>query len=141
MRAQGHSRDNVHVGGDSLMRSKPVQWLVAGALLFACAVPGWAQPDLIGDEFRVNQYGKGRPLKPMAAFGPSGNSLIVWEHDNLGIAGRFFDRDGVPASAELLLVANANLPTIPARGEVTLRKDPALLYLPNGEFLLVWTEE
>ncbi|HYN20402.1 MAG TPA: hypothetical protein VE078_05550 [Thermoanaerobaculia bacterium] len=123
------------------MRSKPVQWLVAGALLFACAVPGWAQPDLIGDEFRVNQYGKGRPLKPMAAFGPSGNSLIVWEHDNLGIAGRFFDRNGVPTSAELLLVANANLPTIPARGEVTLRKDPALLYLPNGEFLLVWTEE
>jgi len=123
------------------MRSKPVQWLVAGALLLACAVPVWAQPDLIGEEFRVNQNGKGRPLKPMAAFGPSGSSLIVWEHDNLGIAGRFFDPNGVPTSAELLLVANANLPTIPARGEVTLRKDPALLYLPNGELLLVWTEE
>jgi hypothetical protein len=114
---------------------------LAAALFFTCSIPGWAQPDLVGEEFRVNQNDEGRPINPIAAFSPAGNALIVWEHEPRGIVGRFFDRNGVPSSAELVLVANQNLPTIPARGEVLIRKDPALLYLPNGELLLFWTEQ
>ena len=44
-------------------------------------------------------------------------------------------------SAEITLVANRQLPTIPARGEVLLRKHPAVVFLPGGDFLLFWTEE
>ena len=31
------------------MRSKPVQWLMAAALISMIAAPGWAQPELVGE--------------------------------------------------------------------------------------------
>jgi hypothetical protein len=122
------------------MRSKPV-WLLAAALLLVCALPGWADPKPVGEEFRVNQTATPRQLKPQVAFGPSGNSLVVWENQISGIMGRAYDRNGKPVTGEMLLVANKNLPTIPASGEVLVRKEPALVILPNSEFLVFWTEE
>lgn len=123
------------------MRSKPVQWLLAIALLFTVSVPGWAQPELVGEEFQVNQNHNPRQLNPQVAFGPSGNALVVWENDRHGILGRTYDRQGNATSVELVLVANKNLPAIPGRGEVLVRKEPSLIFLPNGEFLVFWTEE
>jgi hypothetical protein len=122
------------------MRSKPFQWLAATALLLTCSVPGWAQPELVGEEFQVNQNKTSRQLQPVAVFGASGKAVIVWENDIHGILGRFYDRNGA-ASGELTLVANRNLPGIPAKGEVLVRKDPSVVSLPNGELLVFWTEE
>lgn len=122
------------------MRSKPVQWLMAAALLSTIALPGWAQPELVGGEIKVNQNGDARPVKPQVAFGPSGSSRIVWENEMAGILSRAYDRTGKP-TAETVLVANDYLPGIPARGNINVRRDPVLIYLPGGEFLLFWTEE
>lgn len=122
------------------MRSKPFQWIAATALLLTCSVPGWAQPELVGEEFQVNQNKTSRQLQPVAAFSPSGKAVIVWENDIHGILGRFYDGNGA-ASGELTLVANRNLPGIPAKGEVLVRKDPSVVSLPNGELLVFWTEE
>src|SRR4026208_287602 len=105
------------------------------------AVAAWAQPALVGHEFRVNQSRESQQLTPVAAFGPADNCLIVWESDIKGILGRFYAANGRPASAEITLVANRQRRTIPGRGEVLLRKHPAVVYLPGGEFLLFWTEE
>ena len=79
------------------MRSKPVQWLMAAALLSTIAIPGWAQPELVGGEFKVNQNDS-RQLSPQVASSPSGNSLIVWQNDLHGIQGRAFDRNGNPTT-------------------------------------------
>lgn len=122
------------------MRSKPFQWLAASALLLTCSVPGWAQPELVGEEFQVNQNTTSRQLQPVATFQASGKAVIVWENDIHGILGRFYDRNGA-ASGEITLVANKNLPGIPAKGEVLVRKDPSVVQLPNGELLIFWTEE
>jgi len=105
------------------------------------AIAAWAQPALVGHEFRVNQSRESLQLTPVAAFGPADNCLIVWESDIKGILGRFYASNGRPASAEITLVADRQLPTIPGRGEVLLRKHPAVVFLPGGEFLLFWTEE
>lgn len=122
------------------MRSRPFQGLAAAALLLACSVPGWAQPELVGEEFQVNQNKTSRQLQPVATFHASGKAAIVWENDIHGLLGRFYDRNGA-LTGELTLVANRNLPGIPAKGEVLVRKDPAVVQLPNGELLLFWTEE
>lgn len=122
------------------MRSRPFQWLSATALLLACSVPVWAQPDLVGDEFKVNENTTSRQLQPVASFHASGKSVIVWENDIHGILGRFYDRNGA-VTGEITLVANKNLPGIPAKGEVLVRKDPSVVQLPNGELLVFWTEE
>jgi hypothetical protein len=122
------------------MRSKPFQWLAVAVLLLTWSVPGWAQPELVGEEFQVNQNTKSQQLQPVASFSPSGKAVIVWENDIHGILGRFYDSNGA-ASGELTLVANKNLPGIPAKGEVLVRKDSAVVQLPNGEFLIFWTEE
>ncbi len=104
------------------------------------AIAASAQPALVGHEFRVNQSRESQQLAPLAAFGSSDNCLIVWESDIKGILGRFYAASGKPASAEITLVANQQVP-IPSRGEVLLRKHPAVVFLPGGEFLLFWTEE
>ncbi len=122
------------------MRSKPVQWLMAAALLSTIAIPGWAQAELVGGEFQVNQNNIPRQLSPQVASSPSGNSLIVWENDRFGVLGRAFDRNGNPTTPELVLAGN-DLPGIPSIGKVMVRKEPALAYLPGGEFLVLWTEE
>lgn len=122
------------------MRFKNFPWLAAAALLVVSSIPGWAQPELVGGEFKVNQNRMSRQLQPVIAFNPAGQSLIVWENDVRGILGRFYDRNGAPLSGELTLVASQQV-QIPSMGEVMVRKEPALVYLPNGEFLLFWTEE
>jgi hypothetical protein len=94
----------------------------------------------VGEEFQVNQNTASRQLQPVASFHASGKAVIVWENDIHGILGRFYDRNGA-ASSEMTLVANKNLPGIPAKGEVLVRKDPAVVQLPGGEFLVFWTEE
>jgi len=121
------------------MRTKPGLWLTALALL--TAVPLLGQPRPVGTEFRVNGNVDSKQRNPAAAFNAAGTGLVVWENDKNGLRGRFYGRDGAPASDELALVANQKLPGVPAQGIEVMRKDPAVAFLPSGEFLLAWTEE
>jgi len=123
------------------MRSKPMLWLTAPALLLATAVPMLAQPRPVGNEFRVNSITVSKQRNPTAAYNSHGAALVVWENDKNGLRGRFFASDGSPLTGEVGLVANQKLTSIPSQGPETIRKDPAVAFLPSGEFLLAWTEE
>jgi hypothetical protein len=121
------------------MRTKPWLWLTALALL--AAVPVLGQPRPLGTEFRVNGNSESKQRNPVAAFSAAGTALVVWENEQSGLRGRFYGQDGVPATGELALVANQKLQSLPARGVEVVRTDPAVAFLPSGEFLLAWTEE
>jgi hypothetical protein len=121
------------------MRFKAGLSLTALALL--AAVPLLGEPRPLGTEFRVNGNVESKQRNPAAAFNAGGGSLVVWENDRNGLRGRFYGRDGAPLSGELALVANQKLPGVPANGVEVMRKDPAVAFLPGGEFLLAWTEE
>jgi hypothetical protein len=120
---------------------KPLLWLTALALLPATAAPMLGQPRPLGDEFRVNGNVESQQHNPAAAFNAGGSALVVWENDKNGLRGRFYRPDGSAATGELGLVANQKLSSIPAEGTEVIRKDPAVAFLPSGEFLLAWTEE
>lgn len=124
------------------MRSKPSLWLTAATLaVLSAAAPAWSAPRTVGDDIRVNTNSESKQRNPVAAFHPSGRYLVVWENDKNGLRGRYFNRDGSPLSAEMGLVANQVLTTVPSEGDIIVRKDPALALLPSGEFFLFWTEE
>lgn len=123
------------------MRSKPWLWLAALALLPATVAPVFGEPRPVGSEFRVNGNISSKQRNPVAAYNVAGGTLVVWENDQVGLRGRFLDLNGVPMGVELTLVANQKLNGLPAQGIEVMRKDPALAFLPSGEFLLAWTEE
>ncbi|HVT57020.1 MAG TPA: hypothetical protein VHR45_01355 [Thermoanaerobaculia bacterium] len=112
-------------------------------LLSLSALPSSAGqgPQLVGSEFRVNLNTESQQRNPVAAWNPAGGALVVWENDHNGLRGRLFGADGTSQSDELELVANQVLPSIPGDGPVTTRRDPAVAFLPSGDFLLVWAEE
>lgn len=123
------------------MRSKSRLWLIALALLPAISAPVWGAARPVGAEFRVNGNTESKQRNPAAAYNAAGTALVVWENDKLGLRGRFYGADGSALGTELALVANQVLPGVPAVGEVKTRKDPAVAFLPSGEFLVAWTEE
>jgi hypothetical protein len=123
------------------MRTKPLLWLTALALLPVATAPLLGQPRPVGSEFRVNANSESKQHNPVAAFNAAGNALVVWENDKNGLRGRLYSREGAPLTAELGLVANQKLPGVPAAGTEVIRKDPAVAYLASGAFLLAWTEE
>jgi hypothetical protein len=113
----------------------------ASWMLTWLALPAWAGIGPAGSEFQVNHSTEARQYTPVAAYAPSGRALVVWENPRRGIRGVFYDADGNLASREMTLVANQLLPSPPAEGNVAERKQPAVAFLPNGDFLLAWTEE
>lgn len=117
------------------------RWIVLLSLLVLVSVSAGAEPAPTGREFRVNQVVDFRPVNPVAAFTRSGEALVVWEHPRLGLLGRFYGADGAARGPQVTLVADQVLTTLPAHGEETLRRDPALVMLPSGEFFLFWTDE
>jgi hypothetical protein len=121
------------------MRSKPFRLLTAFLLLAPLAVPAFAvQP--LSQEFRVNRTDDSKQQNPVVAFAASGAALVVWENTNNGIRGALHRLNGTAASGELALVANEMLAGH-GEGTVRTRKDPAVAFLPSGNFLLAWTEE
>ena len=123
------------------MRTKPLLWLTALALLPVVSAPLAGQPRPVGNEFRVNANTESKQRNPVAAFNASGSALVVWENEKNGLRGRFYGRDGAALTEELGLVANQVLPGVPAAGIEVIRKDPAVAFLASGDFLLAWTEE
>lgn len=122
------------------MRQQASRWLTALSLAAAVAVPAAAEIHPMGSPFRVNRTDDFKQENPVAAFSASGAALVVWQNDQNGIRGAFQRLDGTPASGQLTLVANETLGTR-NEGLVKSRKDPAVAFLPNGHFLLAWTEE
>jgi hypothetical protein len=122
------------------MRIHVSRSFVALSLMAALAVPALAGVQPLGKPFLVNRTNDFQQQNPVAAFAASGNSLVVWENDQNGLRGLFQRRDGSAVSAQLTLVANDTLGG-QREGTVRTRKDPAVAFLPNGSFLLAWTEE
>lgn len=120
------------------MRMKPRLSLIVLALLVAVPALGQLRP--VGTEFRINGDTQWKLHNPVAAFNTSGAALVVWENEASGLLGRYYGSNGA-LTGEFVLVANQRLATIPGQGVEVVRKDPAVAFLPNGDFLLAWTEE
>jgi|CXWL01.1.fsa_nt_gi hypothetical protein len=125
-----------------MIRSRLRYRLPVVALLLAFAAPSWAQDLLpVGDETKINLNAVSAQKNPRASFSPGGDVLVVWENVERGILGGYRGVDGLPKGGEITFAANENLPSIPGEGPVTQRRDPAFLFLPNGQILAAWTEE
>jgi hypothetical protein len=120
-------------------------WVCAFAVL-ACllALPlasAASSPQLVGAEIQVNTNNLSQLHNPAAAFDGAGHSMVVWENDLLGVRGRLYDAAGNALGSELSLVANASWSVLPGIAPVTFHRDPAIVFLPSGNFLLAWAEE
>jgi len=122
------------------MRAKLLVAFTAACVVMVSA-PLFADPQAIGDEFKLNTEAQSLPHNPVAAFNGAGNAVVVWENEISGLRGRFVAADGSALGSEIGLVANSNLPSIPGEGDVVGRKNPAVLYLASGKFLVFWTSE
>jgi hypothetical protein len=118
-----------------------IKQLTGLCLCALVAAPLWAAPQVPDPEVRVNQSTVSKNRNPAAVFDASGRALLVWENEQLGLQARFTGRDERNIGPELGLVANQLLSGIPAAGNVTVRKEPAVAFLSSGQFVLAWTEE
>jgi hypothetical protein len=99
------------------------------------------QPQVAGAEFRVNGVTNSILHNPAVAFSGNGNSIVIWQDEQAGLRGRFFDNSGNALSDELQLVANQKLQGLPAHGIEVVRQDASVAFLASGELVLAWTEE
>jgi hypothetical protein len=116
-------------------------WLAALVLMTAMAAPMLGQPQFAGAEFRVNGDTTSQLRNPAVAFSGNGTAMVVWEDDQNGLRGRFYDTGGNALSKELPLVANVKLQGLPAHGLEVVRKDAAVAFLASGGLVVAWTEE
>ncbi|HYL04990.1 MAG TPA: hypothetical protein VE075_03060, partial [Thermoanaerobaculia bacterium] len=100
-----------------------------------------SSPQLVGSEIQVNTNNLAELHNPAAAFDGAGHTMVVWENDLLGVRGRLYDGAGNALGNELSLVANASWSVLPGIAPVTFHRDPAIVFLPSGKFLLAWAEE
>ncbi len=121
-------------------------WVCAFAVL-ACllALPlagaAASSPQVVGSEIQVNTNNLAQLRHPAAAFDGAGHAMVVWENDLLGVRGRLYDGAGKALGKELSLVSNASWSVLPGIAPVTFHRDPAIVFLPSGNFLLAWAEE
>jgi hypothetical protein len=118
--------------------------LSLGLAALSLGAPLAAAPKVVGPEFRVSSASTNAPSiqrHPIAAYDKTGGSLVVWEDDKAGLVGRFFAADGTARGAALTLVGNQRPATLPYAANVSIEKEPAIAFLPSGQFLLFWTEE
>jgi|CXWL01.1.fsa_nt_gi hypothetical protein len=121
--------------------SRPQPWVplvLASALV---AIPATAGVAPNGNTFPVGNRAPVAQVNPTAAFAASGEAVVVWEHAKLGIVGQWLDASGKPDGRPAVLVANLGLPRLPGEGDVVTRKEPAAVFLANGDLLVAWTEE
>ncbi|MFP3941101.1 MAG: hypothetical protein ACLF0P_12395, partial [Thermoanaerobaculia bacterium] len=93
-----------------------------------------------GGGFWVQRSGGSWQENPVAAFGPEGVSLVVWQDTRHGVQGQLFGPEGTKRGPVLDLVSN-RLPSIPGEGLATFAVEPAAAFLPGGDFVLVWAQE
>jgi hypothetical protein len=99
------------------------------------------QPQFAGAEFQVNGNTNSVLHNPAVAFSGNGTAMVVWEDEQAGLRGRFYDANGNALSSELGLVADVKLQGLPAHGIETIRKDASVAFLASGDLVLAWTEE
>ncbi len=122
------------------MRSKTCVGLFAAALtLLSVSASAEVQPQ--GRQLRVNHRTDFKQLNPATAFLPGGGLMVVWENDQRGIRGQLYAATGLPAGAESTLIGNEAPSVLPYSGPVVNRRQPAVVSLSNGQFLLAFTEE
>ncbi len=92
-------------------------------------------------EVQVSDDSTYRLRAPVAGFAADGSAVFVWTDEQRGLTARLFDPAGTPRGDAFVLVQNDMLAGDPAQGNVTIRKDPALVVAPQGDFWLFWTEE
>ena len=121
------------------------RWLVVFTVLSALlALPlcGMATtPQVAGAELQVNTNTSSQVHNPVAAYDAAGRSIVVWENDLLGVRGRLYSASGQPVGAEMSLAANAAWSVLPGSGPVVFHHDPAVAFLPNGDFLVAWAQQ
>lgn len=121
------------------------RWICAFAVLvclLALPLAGFAaSPTPVGNEIQVNTENLSQLHNPTAAFDASGRAMVVWENDLLGLRGRLYNNAGNVQGNELALVGNAAWSVLPGIAPVTFHRDPAITFLPSGNFLLAWAEE
>jgi hypothetical protein len=100
-----------------------------------------ASPQFAGSEVEVNTNDLAQMHNPAAAFDGAGHSLVVWENDLLGVRGRLYDAAGNALGSELSLVSNVAWSVLPGTAPVVFHHNPAVVFLPSGNFLLAWAEE
>jgi len=109
-------------------------WALIGALAMGTGTARATEVQVSSDStYRLNT--------PVAGFAADGSSVIVWTDEQRGLTARLFDANGQPTGGAFTLVANDMLTGIPAHGNVVIRKDPALVVEPGGDFWAFWTEE
>jgi hypothetical protein len=114
--------------------------LSALSVLAAWPAAGQNTPVPLSAEFRVDQQSTTWQYSPHAIALGGGRTVVVWEQDVDGIFARFFDASGAPEGSDRRLVASAGV-RAPFRGVANLRRHPSAQPLPDGGFLLAWTEE
>jgi hypothetical protein len=97
--------------------------------------------EVSGAEHVINSNTSSQVHNPVAAFNAQGQAMVVWENDLLGLRGRLYGADGTALGSEVPLVANAAWSALPGTAPVIFHRDPAILFLPSGDFLLAWAQE
>lgn len=92
-------------------------------------------------EIRVNSTGDIKQRTPAAAFSGDGGFLATWVNERDGLVARSFGPNGQARTLDRILVPNVNLPSVPGEGDVKAQREPAIAALPNGNFLIAWSEE
>jgi hypothetical protein len=105
------------------------------------ALPAAAAMRTEGAQVRVNRRLDFQQKNPATAFASSGASVVAWENDQRGVRAQFYKVSGMPSGDEVTLVGNPDLPSLPFAGTIFNRRDPAVVYAPNGDLLVAWTEE
>jgi hypothetical protein len=121
------------------MRSKACYGFLAALTLLS--VSAWAEVQPQGRQLRVNNRTDFKQLNPATAFSSAGTSIVVWENDQRGIRGQFYAANGLATGAESTLIENDSPSALPFSGFVFNRRQPAVVFLNNGQFLLAFTEE
>jgi hypothetical protein len=121
------------------MRSKACYGFLAALTLLSVSAAAEVQPQ--GRQLRVNNRTDFKQLNPATAFSPAGTSIVVWENDQRGIRGQLYAANGLATGAESTLVENEGPSALPFSGSVFNRRQPAVTFLNNGQFLLAFTEE
>lgn len=92
-------------------------------------------------EIRVNSTGDVKQRTPAGAFSSDGGFLIAWVNERDGLVARSFGPNNQPRGLDRILAGNVNLPSVPGEGDVKAQREPAVAALPNGNFLIAWSEE
>ena len=123
------------------MRHRTVLSAVLGLIALATAsAPALADARRLANEQSVS-LSPFRQRNPAVSLRSDGSGWIVWENLQQGLVGRRLSPDGQPVGAEIVLVANRNLDSIPAEGTVVWHKEPAVAALAGGGVAVAWSVE